>query len=183
MIIRNLQYHDDLTLEEYLQLPGISYSSIKGFEGVPTEGMRLGTRVHQYLNEPDQYDWVDADKVLPIAKSLQSYLGEAYHFLEKETSFTCDFIHNGITMPYKGRIDMMKAGRLVVDIKVLSGSLAGAIERFGYNYQVSGYCLATGATLGILVAWNKIKERVEVKAIRPDASFWEYQIVRLGQPV
>lgn len=183
MTITNTEYHRDLSFEDYLNLPGTSFSGIKGFEGDPTPGMRLGTRVHAYLNEPKKYDWQQAALVTPIAKELRAYLGESFKYLEKEIAFTADFMHNGMLLKYKGRADMLKIGRLVVDIKVLSGSLTAAIERFGYARQVSGYCLATGAVLGLIVAYNKQKQKVEVKSIKPSADWWEYQCVRLGEPV
>lgn len=183
MLVTQTKYYHTLPFEDYLQLPGTSYSSIKGFEGEPTEGMKLGTRVHAYMNEPATYDWQQRDMVIPIATALRGYLGDAYHFLDKEVAFQSTFIHNGMKLLYKGRSDMMKAGRIIVDLKVLSGPLPAAITRFGYERQISGYCLATGASLGLIVAWNKLQKKVETKMIRPDASFWEYQCVRMGEPM
>lgn len=183
MQVINIKYYRNMPFEEYLKLPGISFSGIKGFQGEPTEGMKLGTRVHSYLNEPEKYDWHQAEIVLPIAKILRGYLGDAYSVLEKEVAFTCDMLHNGMVLHYKGRADMLKVGRLVVDLKVLAGSLDAAIERFGYNNQVSGYCLGSRSPLAIILAFNKLKKKVEVKSIKPNAAFWEYQVVRLGEPV
>jgi hypothetical protein len=183
MQILNIKYYRDLPFEDYLKMPGTSFSGIKGFEGAPTPGMQLGTRVHNYLNEPETYDWQQPDMVLPIAKALRAYLGDAFTALEKEVAFTCDFLHNGLSMGYKGRADMLKVGRLVVDIKVLAGPLESAIERFGYANQVSGYCFGTSSPMGLIIAYNKLKKKVEVKAIKPDVSFWEYQVVRLGEPM
>lgn len=183
MQVLNITYHRDLSFEDYLKLPGTSFSGIKGFEGEPTEGMKLGTRVHNYLNEPAQYDWQQAELVLPIAKAVRAYLGDAYHVLEKEVAFTADFVHNGMRLRYKGRADMLRIGRLVVDIKVLGGGLDAAIERFKYNDQVSGYCLGTCSPMGLIIAYNKIKRKVEVKTVRPNAAWWEYQVVKHGEPV
>lgn len=183
MKVTQTKYYHNLPFEDYLTMPGTSYSSIKGFEGEPTEGMKLGTRVHNYLNEPATYDWQQSDIVIPIATQLRAYLGEAYHYLDKEVAFHSTFVHNGMKMLYKGRADMMKAGRIIVDLKVLSGPLPAAITRFGYERQVSGYCLATGCNMGLILAWNKLKKRVETKMIRPDESFWAYQCVRLGEPI
>jgi hypothetical protein len=182
MQILNIKYYRDLPFEDYLKMSGTSFSGIKGFSGPTTQGMQLGTRVHNYLNEPETYDWQQAELVIPIAKYLRMYLGDAFHFLEKEVAFTADFVHNGMRLRYKGRGDMLKIGRLVVDIKVLAGSLESAIERFGYANQVSGYCLGTSSPMGLIIAYNKLKKKVEVKAIKPDENFWEYQVVRLGEP-
>ena len=183
MIVRNLKYYHTLPFEEYLKIPGVSYSSLNGFSGPPSTGMQLGSRVHQYLNEPKEYDWQDATTVRAIAGQLKSFLGGSYDHLEKEVAFTAEFIHNDMLMTFKGRADMMKAGRLILDVKILSGDLEKAIERFGYHKQLSGYCLATGANVAIILAFNKIKKRVEVKTITPDAAFWEYQTVKHGRPL
>lgn len=172
-------YYKDLPFEEYLKLPGTSYSSLKG-ERTPTAGMRLGTRVHNYINEPATYDWKDADLVLPIASQIKAYVGDAFKYLEKEVAFTSNFFHNGLMLKYKGRADMLKIGRIVIDLKILSGPLDAAIERFGYKDQISGYCLATGSQMGLIIALNNQRRRVESKLIIPDAAFWEYQCVRLG---
>jgi hypothetical protein len=183
MQVTNTKYYHNLDFEDYLKMEGTSYSSIKGFEGEPTEGMKLGTRVHAYLNEPKEYDWQQADIVVPIATSLRTYLGEAFHHLDKEVAFTSNFNHNGMRLKYKGRADMMKAGRIIVDLKILAGPLPAAIDRFGYTRQISGYCLATGASVGLILAWNKLQKRVEVKAIKPDENFWAFQCVRMGEPM
>ena len=183
MQVTNTQYFHNLPFEEYLKIPGTSYSSIKGFEGEPTEGMKLGSRVHAYMNEPENYDWVDAQAVQAIAVQLRAYLGESYLFLQKEVAFTADFIHNGMSLRYKGRADMLKAGRIVVDLKILGGPLPAAIERFGYDRQLSGYAIATGSKCALILAWNKLKRRVETKMIKPDAAFWEYQCVQKGEPI
>lgn len=183
MIVRDTTYYSDLDFDTYLALPGVSYSSLKDVVITPTEGMKLGTRVHQYLNEPDKFDWVNADTVIPIAAAIRKYIGDAFHYLEKEVAFTSSFIHNDMMLQYKGRADMLKAGRIVIDVKVLAGSLEGAVKHFGYDRQVSGYCLATGAPLGLIVAYNKSKKIVEMKSIKPCAEFWSYQTVFRGIPI
>jgi hypothetical protein len=183
MQIINTIYYRNQDFADYLKMPGLSYSGTKDEVITPTEGMSLGTRVHNYLNEPDKYDWKQPEMVLPIAKALRAFLGDAFHALEKEVAFTSDFIHNGMLLHYKGRADMIKIGRLLVDIKVLGSNIQNAIDRFGYDKQLSGYCLATTTPLGLIIAYNKLLKKVEVKAIKPDAAFWEYQCVQRGEPV
>lgn len=183
MKVTNVQYYSGLDFEEYLKMPGVSFSSLKDAEIPVSAGMQLGTRVHNYLLEPDKYDWEQGATVKKIAEALQKQLGEAYKFLEKEVAFTADFTHNGMLLRYKGRADLLKAGRIVIDLKILSGALVPAIERFGYDNQISGYCLATGADLGLIIAYNKAKNIVETKAIKPSAEFWAYQVVSRGVPI
>jgi len=183
MKVTNLQYYNSLEFEDYLAMPGTSFSSLKD-EVIPVSaGMQLGTRVHNYLLEPEKYDWQQGPTVKKITEALQKHLGDAFTYLEKEVAFTADFTHNGMLLHYKGRADLMKAGRIVIDLKILAGALQPSIERFNYDKQISGYCLATGAALGLIIAYNKAKNIVEIKAIKPSADFWEYQVVSRGIPI
>ena len=183
MQVKNTKYYNDMDFDEYLKIKATSFSSLKDAPIVPTEGMKLGSRVHAYISEPEKYDWKDAEMVLPIAKALRQHVGDAFQYMQKEVAFTSDFIHNGMVLHYKGRVDLLKAGRLVVDFKVLGGSVDAAIERFGYDKQLSGYCLGTYSLMGLIIAYNKLQKKVEVRAIKPNASFWEYTTVQRGEPV
>lgn len=177
MQVSNVKYYSELTMDEYLSLPGVSYSSIKGFEGPPPAGMTLGTHVHQYLMEPEKYKWEDVDQVKKIAAALRQYVGIALEVMQHEVAFTADFHYNGLVMQYKGKADLLRVGRLVVDFKILSGSLQPAIVRFGYDKQVSGYCLANEAPTGLILAFNRKAKVVESAIIKPSEEWWNYQIV------
>jgi len=182
MRISNITYYRGLDFEDYLKLPGTSFSSLKG-EIPVSAGMALGSRVHAYINEPDKYDWQQVDIVKPIAATLRAVVGDAFKYLEKEVAFTCDMEHNGLVLTYRGRADMLKVGRIVIDLKVLAGSLESACSRFGYVDQISGYCLPTNCDRGLIIAYNKSTKKVETKLIKPTPGFWEYTVARLGRPV
>lgn len=185
MIVANTKFYNDLPFEDYLKMPGISYSFIKN-DGKPlpvSDGMRLGTRVHNYLLEPDKYDWQQVDIVKTIAAAIRTYVGQsALSAMACEVAFTADFIHNGMRLPYKGRVDLIKIGKLIIDLKVLAGSLATSIKMFGYDRQVSGYCIGTGCEIGLIISYNKKSKIVETSIIKPNADFWEYQCVYRGIP-
>ena len=182
MKVSNINYFYNQKFEDYLKMPGTSFSATKNELITPTESMKLGTRVHNYLNEPHEYDWADAEKVIPIATALRATIGDAFSHLKKEVGFTSNFTHNGMTLDYKGRADMLYVGKVVIDIKVLAGSIDSAIERFGYDRQISGYCLATGANFGLIISWNKMSKKVEKKMILPSDAFWKYQCAHRGFP-
>lgn len=182
MIVSNIKYHRDIPFDDYLKMNGVSFSSLKADEFIPSAGSMLGSKVHTYINEPEKYDYSDAEMVIPIAKELRKHLGDSFTYLEKEVAVTADFQHNGMLLKYKGRVDLLKIGRLVVDIKVLSGSLVKAVERFNYDKQLSGYCLGTESPIGLIMAFNKLSKKVEKLIIKPDPTFWEYQCVRMGVP-
>lgn len=180
MQVSNTQYFFNLPFEDYLLMPGISFSGLKDEKIIPTEGMKLGTRCHNYLFEPATYDWQQVEIVKNVSAAIRKYIGGAFKYLLKEVSFTAEFTHNGLTMLFKGRADMLVPGKIVLDLKILAGSLKQAIERFNYGAQVSGYCLATGSAVGIIIAWNKQKKHVEVAVITPEKGFWEYHIIQRG---
>ena len=182
MTVGNTIYYESLDFEKYLQIDGTSFSTIKGFDGVPSAGMRLGTRVHNYISEPEKYDWQQAEEVRAIASAIKKTVAAALKFMKKELSFTSDFSFNGMTMRYKGRADGIIPGMLCIDYKVLSGDIEAACDRFGYENQVSGYCLATGCPKGIIVAYNRKIKEVQTKVITPSQEFWNYNIVRYGRP-
>lgn len=182
MQITNTKYYHAIDFDAYLAMPGVSFSGLKDIPVPQSAGVSLGSRVHQYILEPTTYDWTDAGVVKKIAEALRKYMGASLSVLDKEIAFTCDMHHNGMVLPYKGRADMLKIGRIVVDFKILAGGVLAAAERFGYDSQISGYCLATGCPQGLIVAWNKQRKIVETRLIHPDATFWEYQVVRLGRP-
>jgi hypothetical protein len=181
MLVRNVKYYSDLEFADYLAMPGVSYSSIKGFDGPANVGMSLGTNVHQYILEPAHYPWENVAIVKPIAAALRQFLDDALIHLQKEIAFTADFHYNGLIMPYKGRADLLKVGKIVVDLKVLSGALAPAIARFGYDKQLSGYCLATSSPMGLILAYNRVRKVVEHAIIKPSEEYWNYQIVQRCQ--
>jgi hypothetical protein len=195
MKIYNTQYYRDVDFDDYRRMPGISYSSLRDFNGEPTPAMSLGTKVHQFLLEPHMYKYDDIAVVKPIAVEIRNYLGEAFSVFEKELSFTATFTHNGMMMPYKGRADLIKVGKLLVDIKVSNMYLHKGVAHFGYEKQLAGYCLATG-TVGeipnglaaIIVSYNKVTRRVERHLIKREdivkqVPFWEYQVARNGVPI
>lgn len=183
MIVSNTIYYDSLDFDKYLQTEGTSFSSIKGFEGTPTAGMQLGTRVHNYISEPEKYDWQQVEEVKAIAGAIRGFVGGAFKYAKKEISFTSDFTFQGLTMKYKGRADALIKGQLIIDYKVLSGSLENACNLFRYPEQISGYCLAAGCEKGLIIAYNKRLKKIETKLITPSTDFWEYNIVRFGKSV
>lgn len=189
MQVSNLQYYTDLDFNDYLKMEGFSYSSLKRHENgtdiIPSQGMMLGTRVHNYILEPHKYDDVDRHIVVPIASDLRKYLGAAINHLEKEVAFTAILEHQGMFLQYKGRADLIYKGKLIVDLKILSGKLQYAIERFGYDKQLSGYALASGCKNALILSYNKAKKRDNLESfmVKPNEDWWNYMIVKYGTPI
>lgn len=183
MQVSNTVFYNDLDFEDYLRMPGTSFSSLKDKIITPTLGMQLGTRCHNYILEPEKYDWQQVEIVKPMAAAIRQYLGTALPYMQKEIAFTADFTHNSMRLPYKGRVDLMYPKRIIIDLKILAGSLDASIERFGYDRQVSGYCFGTGCPVGLIIAYNKAKKKIETKTIQPNADFWDYTVVSRGEPI
>lgn len=183
MIISDLKYYHNLDFDQYIALPGFSFSGFKG--DVPdSPGLRLGHMVHTYLLEPTRFDWNHShmNEVKRIAAAIRGKLGVLLPTMQKELSITANFHHNGLTLPYKGRIDLGVPGSLIIDLKILSGSLHSAIERFGYDHQLSGYCVATSTPIAMIVSFNKKIKDVESAIITPSKDWWQYRVLTHGIP-
>jgi hypothetical protein len=187
MQVSNLKYYSELDFNEYLQIKGYSFSSLKMLESgqaiTPSEGMKLGTRVHNFILEPQKYDWENDSEVRKIASKIREIYQPFIRYMEPELAFTARFEHNGMYFNYKGRTDLIYKGKLIIDLKILSGKLEPAIERFGYDKQLSGYALATGCQNAMIIAYNKQNNKIETKLIHPNADWWNYMIVKYGTPI
>lgn len=180
--VRNLKYYPDLPFDQYLQLPGMSFSTLRGFNGPETDNMRLGTRVHNYVLTPGGYDYQQHDTVAPIAKALKTRIGPILHLFQKELSFTCTFYFNGMKLDYRGRADLARIGSLIVDLKVSGNYLEQGCKIFGYPDAISGYCLATSTPMGLIISFNKKTKTDEYKIIRPRTDYWQEAVVKYGVP-
>jgi hypothetical protein len=182
MQIKNFKKHPGISFEEYRALPGLSYSGIKKGDFVPTKKMMLGTAVHNYILEPDKYNGANREIVIPIARIILAQIGELVKHMETELSVTCNMEHEGLSMQYKGRIDMIRPGKLLIDLKISEIPLGRSIDHFGYGEQLTGYCLATNTPVGIIVRVCPKTLKTEKAMIRQNPAFWERQICKFGIP-
>jgi hypothetical protein len=182
MQVTRLKVHPGLDFDQYRALPGLSYSGIKNGDFVPTKKMMLGTAVHNYILEPDKYNGANRELVIPIARVLLFQIGELVKHMQSEVSVTCNMEHAGLSMQYKGRIDLIRPGRLIVDLKVSEMPLGKSIDHFGYGNQLTGYCLATNTPTGIIIRVCPKTLNTEKALIRQAPEFWERQILKYGIP-
>ena len=185
MQVRNISYFKGIDFDSYQKKDGHSFSSLKSgsFPLVPTEKMRIGTEVHNYLLEPENYKRERIDIIKPIARAAYDVIGSVLPFLDTELSVTADFEHNGFIMPYRGRVDMVRAGKVVIDLKVSEVPLSKSIPYFGYDKQITGYCLATLSNIGIIIRVDPKTRRTERIVIKQDINFWEQKVLELGIPI
>ncbi|TAN17211.1 MAG: hypothetical protein EPN37_07090 [Chitinophagaceae bacterium] len=194
MMVRNVQLLKGVPFDDYLKLPGWSYSGIKGTKIEPTPKMGIGTAVHNYLLTPNEFNH-DNSLVPALAIELKKILGPLLPFCTPELAVICDLIHEDMIMPYKGRIDLAvvfeKIGNplnLVIDIKITELDTRKGIDFFGYDKQLNGYSLAIGAARRVIVSVNpnKLAKRqvaTQVIPIARDIRFWEQAVLKLGKPI
>lgn len=173
--IKNQIIHN-IPFSEYLRLPGQSYSGLKPMIST-TPSMALGTKVHAHV-----LDGEDADDAATyeIGKVLMAEFGSLVSIARKEISYSCEMHHEGTVLDYKGRIDI-KILDTIIDLKILSQPIKGSIRIFGYDKQISGYMLASNATQGFIIAYNKVSKKCEVEKITPDYEFWKKIIKQYGK--
>jgi hypothetical protein len=182
MQVSNIQYYRN-NFEAYNTMTGYSYSGItKSASFKPSEKMRLGTAVHNYLLEPETYNHENREIVIPLANAVRAELGALLPFLDTELSVSADFEYGGLIMPYKGRVDMVRTGKIVLDLKVSEIPLRNSVPYFGYDRQVNGYMAATMSELGMIIRIDPKNARVEKKMIPKDHTWWIDQIHRFGIP-
>lgn len=195
MTVHNVTLLPDVPFDDYLKMPGWSYSGIKGAKIEPTPKMGLGTACHNYLLTPSEYNH-DHNLVPALAFELKKMLGPLLPFCWPELAVTAEFVHDGMVMPYKGRIDLpvvldgqvSNPLNLVIDIKVTEMDTRKGIDFFGYHHQVNGYALAIGASRMVIVSVNpkKLKKReiaTQVIPIQRETRFWEQAVLKLGKPI
>lgn len=192
MKIHDLQILHNIPFEEYLSLPGISYSTIKS-EGkgfAPTSKMRLGTDVHSYISDPSGCsNDINIPLVKPIANLIITEIGSLYKIVEKEVVVTCLMEFGGFIMKYKGRIDLKVKNLLIIDLKVAE-DVEKTIYYFGYDHQIEGYCIPLGIPQGIIIGVSPKKVDPKTKlnqvkriAVRVKYSWWEQKVAQWGRKI
>lgn len=186
MRVANLKILPTIPFEDYLKLPGWSHSGIKsnGKEfKTATPKMLLGKDVDNYLTNPEEYGYENVKLIRPIALELKKKIGVLYKHLLPQLAFTADFIHEGFCLKYKGRADLAKLGKIVIDLKVSKMPLKKAVEYFGYENQLSGYALALGCPIALLQSINPETLLISSYNVPITASWWEYEIIQKGEPI
>lgn len=183
MQVTNRRQYPNVDFTEYVKMPGFSYSGLRNPDGFrpPTNKMRFGTLVDDYLFSPHVYTGEQRELVVPVARELQRTLGDGIKFGKPQLSVTADFTHDGLTMPFRGRLDLL-IGKVVLDLKVSELSPVKAVEFFRYDWQLSGYCAAVGGTNIILCSIHPKTKKITMMPIKPVYDWWEHQIKINGTP-
>jgi len=183
MQIFDVRILEGVPFDEYLTLPGLSFSGTKS--GAPvnvTERMMLGTRVHTYLLEPSKYDGQHYKIVRAIAMEVNKSLGALIKSGKRELTVLCTMVHRGFYLYYKGRVDLF-AGGMIIDLKVSELEIVAAINHFGYNHQLNGYAAALSAKASVLFSINPKTLKVQTAPIPNSVTYWERVVLQYGKPI
>lgn len=187
MQIYDIVIADNMPFEDYLKLPGMSYSGIKAAERGTridvTAKMIFGSLVDAYLFEPAKYNGEQYERVRPVAVIAQKYLGAALRYGRRQLAVTCTMQHKGFHMRYKGRVDLFIGHNVgvVVDYKVSDMPLVAAINHFGYNHQVNGYAIPLMAKTSIIFSTSpKAPYTAQMQPVANSLDFWQAVTVKYG---
>lgn len=184
--VRNLKIHRDIPFEEYLKIPGKSFSGIaardRKREFTVTSKMRFGSQVDCYLTTPSKFK-LDPEftmkQIRNCAICIKTTLADVYQHLEFQLSITADFIYEGFVLHYKGRPDATIKKTMILDFKLTEGLNPLA----NYNAQVSGYGIALDCPLGFLVAQHPKKDVCDIHKVKIDHTFWEQACLLYGETI
>lgn len=183
--VSNKYIYNDLEFGDYLNIDGYSYSGLKN-EGkvfVPTQKMRLGTQIHNFLLEPTKYKpETTHELVKSVSGKVLEMFGSYWDLLQCEVSTIATFeMSNGLSIPYKGRLDIYLPNVAVIDLKVSELPLSQSIPHFGYNHQLSGYGISTGIETLFIIRVHPKTKQIEIKKIPLIQDFWIDAIITKGQ--
>lgn len=184
MRIFDVRIMEGVDFDEYLQIPGLSYSDIKndGQRIAPTNKMRFGTLVDTYVFEPAKYNYEQYELVRPIASRVVSDLGPLIKRGRRQLAVTCTMVHMGLYLYYRGRPDL-EAGGIVIDLKVSEMAILDAINKFGYNNQLNGYTIPLLSRGSLIYSIHPKTAKVQKQAIQNSVTWWEKQVLKYGKPI
>lgn len=191
----NIVRYDNLPFDEYLKLPGYSFSFLRrersGFaeDMAPTDKIETGKLVEAIWCDPVSAK-MDSHLYQPakaIAFALEQQFGDLLPHFKKQVSYTCLFTANGWSMPFRGRPDFELRKRAIIDLKVTSErKIAPLIEYMQYWDQQFGYALAAGCPKRYIMIYSRPnKEATLIPKPMPSPAvndWWAEKIERFGWP-
>lgn len=191
---QNIKRHDGIEFGEYLKLPGLSHSFLKGEkhgaakEVLITEKIIVGKIVDAILSDPQGIDMSSPyyQTAKSIAFLIQNKFGSMIKQLKSQVSYTADIVHNSFVLSTKGRLDWQLGNLSTIDLKVTySKDVKGLIKFMGYENQVWHYskCSETKKAF-IMIHSVPLKETFifEIPVSTPSNLFWETKILKFGKP-
>lgn len=189
--VSNITRHDGLSFENYLKLPGYSFSFLSREQaGIAsdvekTDAMELGKLVDGILTSPEEVSpkhpmYSDAKE---IARYIKTQYGKHLALFETQVSYTATFHYDVFSLQVRGRLDYLLPGLITLDLKVTSSTNVPAlISHMGYENQVWGYAKMAGTPDGLILAYLRRRKICEVHRvpIGEHNDFWADKIMRFG---
>lgn len=194
----NQEILKDIPFDQYLNLPGYSYSFLKrevngtlpAFHS--TDKVRIGSIVDDLLTNPEGAD-VDTE-LYPIGKKianfLKDFIGEnALETLGRQLSIKGEIENEGLVMPVKGRLDLFGLGR-VIDLKVTDvreADLNSLTFYMGYDKQMYNYCNLSGVDQATLIFYTKKTDKIILRNLDFSKGnercfkFWNEKSLKFGK--
>jgi len=177
---------------EYLKLPGMSHSFLKGErygnarEIVISDKIIIGKIVDAILSDPQGIDmssiYYKAAKT--IAYKIKEKFGKIISNLKTQVSFTTQLFYMDFMLESKARLDFLLEGYAVIDLKVtFSKDLKTLIQYMGYQNQVWHYAKCAGVKKAYIMIYSVPLDKTvlyEIKVDDPHNHFWETKIVKFG---
>ena len=189
----NIQRHDHLPFDQYLQLNGYSHSFLKSNIGgvskhfEQTDKVRVGHLVDAILTEPAKADMSSPlyPQCKKIAAKVMEMFGDAINLCSKQANFTANMNMGDFSMPVKGRLDLLLEGFAVIDLKVTSEKDIDALIQFmGYENQLWHYAKMAKVIKAYLLFYSIPRKEVIVRAVDVSSDhneFWLNKIIDFGQ--
>jgi len=187
---------DRLPFQDYLSLPGYSFSFLKRQRGgvvepfAETNKMAFGTLVDALLTQPDRVpEYADRATLAEARRAvveIRKLLGLNLNLFEFQTSFTALVTgETGFSMPVKGRTDIIIHDS-VIDLKVTEvneSRLPHLIHHFGYDKQLFHYAKLAEVDDAYILFYLRKKRKCFLRKIdtsRAD-NFWECATLEFGR--
>jgi len=189
----DIQRHDNIAFEQYLQLPGYSHSFLKSNIGglskhfEQTDKVRVGHLVDTILTEPAKADMSSPlyRQCKQIAAKVMEMFGDAISMCSKQVNFTAKMEMGDFVMLTKGRLDLLLEGVAVIDLKITGEKDIDALIQFmGYENQLWHYAKMAKVKKAYLLFYSIPRKEVIVRAVDVSSEhneFWLNKIIDFGR--
>lgn len=191
----NIKRIDNLEFDKYLELPGYSFSFLKGEinghaqEVMMTDKIIIGKLVDAILTEDGDVNMMNPlyEISRSIAFKIKEKFGNYISKFEKQISFCADLNYKGMVMPSRGRTDYFLSGLAVIDLKVThEKKVRDVISYMRYNDQLWNYA-NMGQVKRKYIMIHSVPlgttEMIDMGVVTPRNEFWEAKVEKFGEAI
>lgn len=191
---KNIKRFDNLSFEDYMKLPGYSYSFLRSERnGIApdievTNKMRLGSLVDGILTSPETVNMSDDlySNAKTIASEIKLAFGSCLIFFKTQVSYTGEAQFKDYKIITKGRLDFLLEKHALIDLKITeSKGIKALVDYMSYRNQIWHYCKLSNVKKAYLIIHSiplKKSQIIEV-SISDYNDFWASKILKFGTPI